>query len=234
MAKGFFITGTDTGVGKTLIAGAVIKALKLLGYKTGAMKPIETGCGREGEMLIPFDGMALKQMAHMEENITLITPCCLESPLAPLAAAEADMKEIDTEELRKSLLILSRKYDTMVIEGIGGLMVPVRKDYYVIDIAKEFGFPLILVARPGLGTVNHTMLSVNCALREGLTVAGVIINYSQLPDHSLAEKTNPALLAQVCPVPILGIFPHLKSMDEDAIAMAAMKNLDLDALKKYL
>ena len=234
MAKGFFITGTDTGVGKTIMAGAVIKALNFLGYKTGAMKPIESGCGREGDMLIPFDGMFLKQVAHIDEQITLITPCCLESPLAPLSASEADRKEVDIEEIRKSFLVLSKKYEAMVIEGIGGLMVPVRKDYYVIDIAREFGLPLLLVARPGMGTVNHTMLSVNCALREGLEVAGVIINYSQPPDNSLAEKTNPQLLGQICPVPILGIFPYLRNVDEDVIAKAALKNLDLEALRKYL
>ena len=234
MAKGFFITGTDTGVGKTIVAGAVIKAINFLGFRAGVMKPIESGCGREGDVLIPFDGMFLKQTARIEEPITGITPCCLESPLAPLAASERDMKEIDIDEIRRSFSLLEKKYEAMVVEGIGGLMVPIREDYYVMDVAREFGLPLLVVAKPGLGTVNHTMLTVRCALNEGLDVAGVIINYSQPPDNSLAEKTNPKLLGQICPVPILGTFPYLKNLDEDEIAKAAIKNLDIEALKKYL
>jgi dethiobiotin synthetase len=170
----------------------------------------------------------------MDEPVTLVTPCCFESPLAPLAASEIEKKEVDILEIRRAFKGLSAKYRAMILEGIGGLMVPVKKDYYVVDMAKEFGLPLLLVARPGLGTVNHTMLSIRCALKEGLEVAGVIINYSKPPQESLAEKTNPKLLAQICPVPIIGIFPYLSILDEDSIAMAAIKNLDLEVLKKYL
>jgi dethiobiotin synthetase len=234
MSKGFFIAGTDTGVGKTIMAGVMIKALSFLGHRVGAMKPVESGCGREGEVLVPFDGMFLKQSAHMDEPVRLVTPCCFETPLAPLSASEIDMKEVDTAEIRKAFNVLSANYSAMIVEGIGGLMVPVKKDYYVVDMAKEFGLPLLLVARPGLGTVNHTMLSIRCALNEGLEVAGVIFNYSKPPEESLAEKTNPKLLAQICPVPIICIFPYLSNLDEDSIAMAAIKNLDLEVLKKFL
>src|SRR5512135_330939 len=163
MPKGFFIAGTDTGVGKTMMAGATIKALVFLGHHAGAMKPIESGCGREGDVLIPFDGMFLKQTAHMDEPVTLVTPCCFESPLAPLSASEIEMKEVDTGEIRRAFKGLSAKYGVMIVEGIGGLMVPVKKDYYVVDMAKEFGLPLMVVARPGLGTINHIMLTINCA-----------------------------------------------------------------------
>ena len=216
------------------MAGAIIKTLSFLGYRPGVMKPVESGCGREGGVLIPFDGMFLKEAAHVDESITLVTPCCFESPLAPLAAAEADMKEIDLGEIRRAFRGLSAKYGAMVVEGIGGLMVPVKRDYYVVDMAKELGLPLLLVARPGIGTVNHIMLSLSCAVKEGLEVAGVIINHSNPPDGSLAEKTNPKLLAQICPAPIIGIFPYLSNLDEDSIAKAAIKNLDIEALKKYL
>lgn len=234
MSKGFFIAGTDTGVGKTIMAGAMIKALTFLGHRVGAMKPVESGCGREGDVLIPFDGMFLKQTAHMDEPVSLITPRCFENPLAPLSASEIETTEVDTGEIRKAFKGLYEKYGTMIVEGLGGLMVPVKKGYYVVDMAKEFGLPLLLIARPGLGTINHIMLSIECALKEGLKIAGVIINYSKPPDDSLAEKTNPKLLAQICPVPIIGIFPYLRTLDEDSIAMAAIKNLDLEALKKYL
>ncbi|MEW6108610.1 MAG: dethiobiotin synthase [Nitrospirota bacterium] len=234
MAKGFFITGTDTGVGKTIIAGAIIKAIQFLGLKACGMKPIESGCGREGDVLIPYDGMFLKQAAHMQEPITLVTPCCFESPLAPLSASDIEMKSVNINEIKKAFNKISRQYDAVVIEGIGGLMVPVRKNYFVVELAREFGLPLIVVAKPGLGTINHIMLTVNYALKENLEVAGVIINYSQPPENSLAEKTNPKLLNQICPVPVIGIFPYLKNLEEDSIEKTVLKNLDLEVIEKYI
>ncbi len=234
MPKGFFITGTDTGVGKTIMAGAVIKAINYLGITAGAMKPIESGCGKEGDTLIPFDGMFLKQMAHMDDPITLVTPCCLESPLAPISAAEEDKVEIDPVELRKAFLKLCMKYEVMVVEGVGGLMVPIKRDYYVAGMARDLGLPLLVVARPGLGTINHIMMTIRVAQQEGLAVAGIILNYSAPPQQSPAEQTNPKLLAQICPVPVIGIFPYLKNMAEEAVERTAIKNIDLELLKKYL
>jgi dethiobiotin synthetase len=234
MAKGFFITGTDTGIGKTIIAGAIIRALEMLGINTCGMKPVESGCGREGDVLIPYDGMYLKQVARMDEPITQITPLRFESPLAPLAAAGIDKISIDTSEIKKAFKKLTKKYEAIIVEGVGGLLVPITKDYSVIELAKEFKLPLIVVVRPGLGTLNHTMLTVKYALSEGLKVAGVIINYSLPPEHSLAEETNPEILKQVCPVPVIGIFPHMKSTDEDVLGQAVHKNLNLELLRKYL
>lgn len=234
MAKGFFITGTDTGVGKTIIAGALIKSLEYLGVRVCAMKPVETGCGREGDFLVPYDGMFLKQMAHMEEPITLVTPCRLATPLAPLIASEMDGIPLSVPDIMSSFIKLRHRFDVVVAEGVGGLLVPLLKDYYVSDLAREMGLPLIIVAKPGLGTINHIMLTVRQAATAGLSIAGIILNYHRPPESSLAEETNPKLLAQVCPVPLLGIFPYLKSIDEDEIARAALKNLDLDLIQKYV
>lgn len=232
--KGFFITGTDTGVGKTIIAGALIKALCYLGLKTGAMKPIESGCIREGNVLIPSDGMFLKQTAQMQEPVTQVTPFCFEKPLAPLTASELEKKSISVTTIKKAYCSLLKHYDALIVEGVGGLMVPIRKDYFVVDLAKEFGLPMIVVARPGLGTINHTLLTVNHALSEGLQAAGVIINYSHPPENNLAEETNPQILKQLCPVPLIGIFPYLKNRDNETIEKTALKNLDLEIIKKYL
>jgi len=232
--KGFFITGTDTGVGKTIIAGALIKVLCHLGVKTGAMKPVETGCVHEGKILIPSDGMFLKQMAQMQEHVTQVSPCCFESPLAPLAASEIEKKSVSIIAIKKAFYSLYTNYDAVIVEGIGGLMVPLETNYFLVDLAKEIGLPLIVVAKPGLGSINHIMLTVNYALKEGLRVAGVIINYSLPPENSLAEETNPPLLKQICPVPLIGIFPYLKNRDENEIEKTAQKNLDLEVIKKYL
>lgn len=232
--KGFFITGTDSGVGKTIIAGALIRALSFLGLKTGAMKPVESGCVREGDVLIPSDGMFLKQIAQMKEHVTQVTPCCFENPLAPLAASELEEKSISITAIKKAYYSLYTHYDAVIVEGIGGLMVPLKKNYFVVDLAKEIGLPLIVVAKPGLGSINHAMLTVKSALKDALKVAGIIINYSNPPENSLAEETNPQLLKLISPVPLIGIFPFLKNLDAAIIEKTALKNLDLEIIKKYL
>ncbi|NJD54875.1 MAG: dethiobiotin synthase [Nitrospirae bacterium] len=234
MFKGFFITATDTGVGKTIIAGALIKVIQSFGIKTCAMKPVESGCGKEGDILIPYDGTFLRQAAHMEEPMRLITPYCFENPLSPYAAAEIEGRTINIDEIKKAYYTLYRSYESIIVEGIGGLMVPLKKDYYVVDLAKEFALPLLIVAKPGLGTINHTMLTVNYALEAGLEVAGLIINYSRPSENSLAEKNNPKVLEEICPVPVIGTFPYLKGMGEDILEMTALRNFDLEILKKYI
>ncbi|MGC2063775.1 MAG: dethiobiotin synthase [Thermodesulfovibrionales bacterium] len=234
MPKGFFVTGTDTGVGKTIMSMALIRAIDMFGMRAGAMKPIECGCGREGGVLIPFDGMCLKQTARMDDPTTLVTPCCFESPLAPLPASEIEIKKVNIPAIRNAFSKLSRKYEVMVVEGIGGLLVPIRKNYAVIDLAADIGLPLIVVAKPGLGTINHTLLTVKYALREGLTVAGVIINYTMPPENSLAEETNAQILNKICPAPVIGISTYLKNITKEAIEKTVRKNFDLQVLRRYL
>ena len=234
MLKGFFVTATDTGAGKTIIARALIKVMQSFDIKVCAMKPIESGCGKEGDVLIPYDGTLLRQAAHMEEPLRLVTPCCLENPLAPFAAAEIEDRTISIDEIKKAYVALRTSYEAIVVEGIGGIMVPVKKDYYVVDLAKEFSLPLLIVIKPGLGTINHTMLTVNYALEAGLEVAGIVINYSRTPENTLAEKTNPKILEEICPVPVIGTFPYLTGMGDDLIEKTALRNFDLEVLKKYV
>jgi dethiobiotin synthetase len=233
MPGGFFITGTDTGVGKTIIAGAVSMLLKSLGLKTGVMKPVESGCTRRGNSLVPHDGTFLKKIAHTEDPISDVSPSLFESPLAPLAAAGIEKRDVDLPLIKEVFARMSGKYDALVVEGIGGLMVPLRKDYYALDLARDFGLPLIVTARPGLGTINHTLLTVNTAIWEGLEVAGVVINYPLPPENDLVEKTNLPLLRSLLPVRIAGVFPHIENPDEESIVRAA-KNLDVSLLREYL
>jgi dethiobiotin synthetase len=234
MAKGFFITGTDTGVGKTVVAVAIIKAIGLIGLRACGMKPIETGCIREGDILVPLDGMFIKTIARMEENVKHISPCCFESPLAPLAASEIEGVSVDFDKIKRAYADLKRNYDVVVVEGIGGLLVPIKRGYFVLDLARDFGLPTIVVSRPGLGTLNHTMLTVNYAIKEGLDVAGIIINYNHPPKETLAEETNQEIIKQISKVPIIGVFPYLKDMESATIEKAVVKNLDIEIIKKYL
>jgi dethiobiotin synthetase len=233
-AKGFFVTGTDTGVGKTIITAALIKVISRPGFTTGGMKPVESGCLQQGDVLVPSDGMFIKTIAHMEENIRQITPCCFKSPLAPLPASENEDISVDFEKINKAFADISGNYDVVIVEGIGGLLVPITRNYFVIDMAKYFNLPLIVVSRPSLGTINHTMLTVNYALKEGLRVAGIIINYNQPPENTLAEATNAEIIKRVSPVPVIGIFPYLTDMESATIEKAAVENIDISILKGYL
>lgn len=213
--KGFFITGTDTGVGKTIVSGIIIRALQMAGHRVGAMKPIETGCTKTGDVLMPADGMYLKTLSRMEENISYVTPVRFESSLSPMAAREIEGGDIDIEWIKADFRELRDKYDAVVVEGIGGLLVPIKADYFVSDLAVDFNLPLVIVSSPFLGTVNHTLLTVDCALKRGLKVAGVIINYFRPPEGSLAEYTNPGLIEKLAPVPLLGVIPHMKELTVD-------------------
>ncbi len=234
MARGFFIAGTDTGVGKTVIAGAVIKAIHALGINACGMKPIETGCSVIGSSLYPSDGMFLKKVAGMDENINQITPYCFETPVAPSLASEMEGRPVNIDSIIEKFHDLLQRYQAVVVEGVGGILVPIRKDYFVIDLIKELGLPVIVVARPTLGTLNHTLLTVNYALKEGIRVSGVVVNFTRRSEGTVAENTNPLILRQLCPAPVLGVFPYLDNLETQTIEKNAMKYLDLEIIRDQL
>lgn len=241
MAKGFFITGTDTGVGKTVISAAIVRLLKGMGYSVCAMKPLESGCVRKGESLIPTDGTFLRTMAGMEEDIKVVTPYAFEAPLAPMAAAELEGADIDTGKIKRIFAGLSKKYDAAVVEGVGGLLVPIKRDYFVLDLIGELGLPVIIVSRPGLGTINHTLLTARCAIGAGVRVAGIVINENCRPkgrcrpeDSDPSRRTNPGIIRELAGVPLLGIFPFLDEISGAALEKAARENLDADLIRSYI
>jgi dethiobiotin synthetase len=234
MAKGFFVTGTDTGVGKTVITVALLRLMGLLGLSACGMKPIETGCHREHGTLVPADGLFIKTEGQLDEDLRHISPCRFENPLAPLAASSIEGVPVDFRGIRDAYGHISSRYDIAVVEGVGGLLVPVSPGHSVIDLAGEFGLPLIVVTRPGLGTLNHTLLTVNYALREGLAVAGIIINYSLPPEHTVAEHTNADIISQLSPAPLLGVFPYLDDLKGDRIREAAAEHIDRNMLSRYV
>ena len=219
------------------------------------MKPIETGCTKKklkvksshlGESpeatklkvengdLTPHDGTFLKKISGTNASLDLITPVRFEKPLAPLPAAEIEGRDVDLRRIKKAYQKLSLEYDAMIVEGIGGLLVPIRKKYFVLDLASDLGLPVVVVARPGLGTINHTMLTVNYALNAGLTIAGIIINYVRPPEGTPSEVTNPDIIRQISPVPLLGVFPFLNDFKSATIGKATVGSLDREIIKKYL
>ncbi|MEI6125119.1 MAG: dethiobiotin synthase [Pseudomonadota bacterium] len=226
--KGYFITGTDTGVGKTMIAGALARALARSGRRVGVMKPFETGCTSRGDSLIPEDAVFLKEMSGCNEDIHRICPYRLRHPLAPLVAAAIEKVSIDIDRIKGIYLEMKKKYDVMLIEGAGGVMVPVAENLVTLDVIAMLNLPLLIVSRLSLGTINHTLLTVQQAQSRGIDVSGIILNQVS-PVKGLAEETNPEVLRKFSGVPLLGQMPFIeehKRKDADYLADCAAACMD--------
>ena len=211
--KGIFITGTDTNVGKTWVAAGLSAALRQRGIKAVYFKPIQSGCPQEEGRLIPTDARLARTLAGLDEPLEVLTPICLKLPLAPgVAAAQAGV-EVDPGLIAAGLKGLAARYEFLVVEGAGGLYVPlIGTHFLVLDLIRWLGLPLAVVAKSGLGTINHTVLTVKAAQAAGIEVAGVILNrYPERP--GLAAETNPGVIAALTGVPILGRLPEVADLD---------------------
>jgi dethiobiotin synthetase len=210
---GIFVTGTDTNVGKTQIAAGLTAALRRRGVKAGYFKPVQSGCPEEGGRLIPTDARVAQELADLPEPLELLTPIALRLPLAPGVAAAREGVKVDLEKVAASFRDLASRYDFLVVEGAGGLYVPlVNTKFLVLDLARWFNLPLLVVARAGLGTINHTALTVLAARQAGLPVAGIILNRCSAAP-GLAEQTNPAVIEAITGVPILGKVPEIANLE---------------------
>ncbi len=210
--RGIFITGTDTGVGKTIVAATLARLLRMNGVSVGVMKPVTSGCREENGVLVSDDARLLCQAAGLAVSED-IAPYCLREPLAPAESAKIDGVRIDFSAIKDAFDRLSSTYDYVIVEGAGGLMVPLSGGLLVADQARELELPLLVVARPGLGTINHTVLTCFAAQQMGLHVAGVIIN--GMPEHpGLAEQSAPHQIGSLCGAPVLGIWPQRNELDE--------------------
>ena len=217
MNKGFFITGTDTGIGKTVVAEGLIRAMKAKGLSVCPMKPVESGCSLKKGVLFPPDAVTLLKASGADETLDDVNPYRLRNPIAPSVAAEFEGVKIEKKKIVSSYKRLSKKYDITIVEGAGGVMVPVYKKYLFLDLAKDLGLPLLIVARPGLGTINHTLLTIEAAKNRGLDIAGIVINYAMKTKKGLSEKTNPEVIEKLGEVPVLGIVPYSTGSNYDQV-----------------
>jgi len=159
---GLFFTGTDTGVGKTYVAGLVARALRAAGQRVGVYKPAASGCRREGGELVSDDALVLWEAAGQPGTLECVCPQRFAAPLAPHLAARAEGRQLDPDLLRRGLDYWQAASDVILVEGAGGLLSPLGDDQYVADLAHDFGFPLVIVSRNALGTINHTLQTL-CA-----------------------------------------------------------------------
>ena len=223
---GIFITGTDTEIGKTVVAGGLAAALKAAGVDVGVMKPIASGGIEHKGQIVSEDAIFLKHAAQVDDALDLINPICLRHPLAPSVAAEIERVSIDLRQIDEAFAQLCQRHEFIVVEGVGGIAVPICEEVLVADMAQRFQLPLLVVARPNLGTINHTVLTVEFARSYNLEICGIVLNASQEESKGLAEETNPKELERLTALPILGTVPFDERLQGDT--------LDPDFLSQFI
>ena len=196
--RSVFITGTDTSVGKTYLACHWIRFLTLKGCRVGVMKPIETGIVQEERS----DGVLLRKAAKSQAPMDWISPYRFKTAAAPIVAARMENKRIQIQTILKKYRQLAVSHDRMIVEGAGGLMVPILKRFYMADLALALNLGVILVASERLGTINHTLLSIHAAQTRGIKILAVILNHRKSKEDP-AIQTNAAILQESLEIPVL-------------------------------
>lgn len=210
---GIFVVGTDTGVGKTRVAAAVARALVREGRRVGVLKLVASGATRVGESWRCDDAERLIDAVGGGLAVERVAPILFEEPLAPCVAARragAPLRQADIERATTEALDWwAGRADVMVVEGVGGLLCPLAEGSTVADLAVALDYPLLVVARRGLGTLNHTLLTVEAARHRGLRLAALVLNSPEPETGSAAESTNAVELARRLPgVAIVAEVPH--------------------------
>ena len=235
MGKAIFITGTDTGVGKTFVSCALAAYLRNLGFRVGVMKPAETGCVEKDGELFADDAYRLKQASGCKEPIDQICPYRLSEPLAPSIAAEREGVKIDVDHLLSVCHEMTAKHELTLIEGAGGLMVPLLASYTFADFARVAKLPVLVVAANKLGVINHLLLTLEHASCKGLRTAGYVLNQTE-SEVSLAASTNRGVLASMTGVPCLGELPYHAGTNLETAVLAGWveANFNTDLLRMIL
>jgi dethiobiotin synthetase len=213
--RGLFVTGTDTGVGKTVVAAALAAALRAAGRRVAAAKPVLTGTD-EPPTVWPRDDELLAAAAGSTPEV--VAPLRFGPPVAPHLAARLAGTRIDPHELERTARAAGRGADVLVVEGVGGLLVPLTDDYCVRDLAAALALPVVVAARPGLGTINHTLLTLEAARAGGLEVRAVVL--TPWPGRpSALEASNRETIARLGKVEVGGL-PAVQGPDLEALARA--------------
>lgn len=230
---GIFITGTDTGVGKTVVTAVLARLLHSKGLKVGVMKPVTSGCAVEGGKFVSEDAELLKWAAGTTALDSDVAPYLLREPLAPSVAAAIDGTHICPGTIHEAYRRIAAAHDFTLVEGAGGLMVPLSENKLVSDLIRYLDLPAIVVARPNLGTVNHTLLTCFYARQLGIEVKGIIIN--NFPeDPGPAEEYAAGMIEERSGVPVIGIFPHIAAANAKAQVEGIFEHTDSQSAEKIL
>ncbi|MBN2163520.1 MAG: dethiobiotin synthase [Pontiellaceae bacterium] len=208
--NGLFITGTDTDVGKTALSALLLAELRRRRINAAPIKPAQTGCNRNVPDLDYSLSMAGMQVDS--ETYRNMAPYTFEPACSPHLAAEMAGTEIDIAEMVIAARTLAADYEFILAEGAGGIMVPLNRRETTLDLMQALRFPVLIAAQPGLGTINHTLLSIQALRSDGLKIAGVVfVNSTNAPEDFMIED-NAATIEQFGKVPILGTIPYCSGL----------------------
>jgi len=220
-AKAIFVTGTDTGVGKTVATAVLGTLFKDKGWDVGIMKPIQ--CGGK-------DAQFLRELLKVSDPLEEINPYHAKEALSPHLAFERAKMPVKVSRIKDLFEKLRLRHDILLVEGAGGLCVPIKPGYFIADLIRELDIEVVIVSRLGLGTINHTLLTARQAQAEGLNVKGVLFNADQSRPKGIPEKTNPSAVKRWGGVKVLGEIPHLKTVTVDQIKKVCLGKIALSAL----
>jgi dethiobiotin synthetase len=206
-----FITGTDTSVGKTVAAGLLARYLLDKGFRAITQKLIQTGAALPDDVAVHWEFMNKKE-EDIKKLLPFITPYTFKLPASPHLAAEAENKKIDPRKIIGSFKTLVKDFDFVIVEGVGGLLVPFDREKLVIDIAKELALPVIIVAKNRLGAINHTLLTIEALKTRRMKILGIIFNADENTNEAV-QQDNPAIIEELTAEKILGSLPYLKDRD---------------------
>ncbi len=235
MRKALFVTGTDTGCGKTVVTATLARALAAQGVDVGVMKPFASGIAPDSPS--DYDDIVfLQRAAGLCEPLDEVCPARFELPLAPANAAPLEKRTVEIERVIAAVRSYLERHRIVLIEGIGGVAVPLRDHYLVSDFIRDLNIPTLVVARSTLGTINHTILTTRFLQSCGIGIAGIVFNRTSPGDMTLAEKVGPPLAVSIAGVRDFGMLPHVASGLESLPSLDALpvKSEPIEAITGWL
>ena len=238
--RGIFVTGTDTEVGKTVVSAALVICLRGKGLDASYLKPVGTdGVEIDGRLANP-DALWIGRAAGLDDPPALLNPFCLRHPLSPLAAGRLEGVTLSLEEIAAAVQEALARHRFTVVEGVGGLLVPLAEGVTVLDMMAALGLPSLVVGRPGLGTINHTLLTIEAIKARGLEVAGFCFSGAEEhgeTDAGLAQ--NASIVIEFSQTPFWGSLPAVDKsaggeLDSAALAQQAGRSLDLSRILSWI
>jgi len=227
--KAYFITGTDTGVGKTSITAGIAGSMRKIGVDVGVMKPIATGYPQKSGFK-SADVTILVEATSIQDPENLINPVFLPIPTSPYDATKLLGLSVDMPLIFQQFKNLLSMHEILLVEGIGGIMTPITKNFFVADMIKEMGIETIIVTRATLGTLNQTVMTCKTCKDYGIRIRGLVINNFD-EKGTPAEKNAPVTLYELTNVPILGVVPFIKDLDKvEKIVEHVGKYVDVKSL----
>jgi dethiobiotin synthetase len=207
-----FVTGTDTGVGKTVVTGLLARLLKEKGYRVITQKWVQTGSSGFSADIDAHLAIMGANRNHIKKYLPHVSPYMFKEPCSPHFASKIGGKKISAEKIKRSFEVLSREFDFVIVEGVGGALVPFNGKRLVIDIAKELALPVVVVAGNKLGGINHTLLTIEALKNRKMKLSGVIFNNAKGEDKKILVD-NPRIIQSLSREKLLGVLPWIQGCD---------------------